>query len=76
VATKDLVPAFDELVTSVVLHDDIVPRASNRTAFVLIEELLKFREDWKPMWEQDIAAHQRRVKEVWAPKTRAGAAIR
>eukprot|EP01134_Creolimax_fragrantissima_P002590 CFRG2590T1 len=76
VVTKDLVSAFDEMVVSVVLHDDVVPRASNRTAFVLIEELLGFREKWKPMWEQDVAAHQHRIKEIWAPKTRARSTVR
>eukprot|EP00735_Rhodelphis_limneticus_P014100 TRINITY_DN808_c0_g1::TRINITY_DN808_c0_g1_i2::g.25436::m.25436 TRINITY_DN808_c0_g1::TRINITY_DN808_c0_g1_i2::g.25436 ORF type:complete len:709 (+),score=125.82,sp/Q5YLM1/DGLA_RAT/34.78/3e-15,FYVE/PF01363.16/3.9e-13,FYVE/PF01363.16/9.2e-12,Lipase_3/PF01764.20/1.6e-20,Abhydrolase_6/PF12697.2/0.16,PAS_7/PF12860.2/0.3,FYVE_2/PF02318.11/0.12,FYVE_2/PF02318.11/34 TRINITY_DN808_c0_g1_i2:60-2186(+) len=57
-------------VTSIVLRDDVVPRATPRAAKVLAETLLEYRGVWRKYYQEDMHAFKQRAKGVWAPRTR------
>ncbi|KAJ1452198.1 hypothetical protein M885DRAFT_620160 [Pelagophyceae sp. CCMP2097] len=59
------------LVTSVVLHDDVVPRLTARSLRSLMAELLRQRETCMQHWRDDLDAVWTRLRHgLWAPKWR------
>lgn len=59
--------------TSVVLHDDVIPRLTPTSVRALMTHLLKIKETWvKVHLADDINAIKERAKTVWAPKVRNG----
>jgi hypothetical protein len=68
-----LAGAMDSFVTTVVLHDDIVPRLTPTSCRSLLKHLLHIRETWvKTHLSSDIRAFKDRAKTAWAPKWRGG----
>jgi len=66
-----LAESVDPFVTTVVLHDDVVPRLTPASCRALLKHLLHIRETWvKQNLEKDIHAVTRRASTVWRPKTR------
>lgn len=59
------------LVTSVVLHDDVVPRLTARSLRALMAELLRQRETCMRHWRDDLDAVWGRLRHgLWAPRWR------
>mmetsp|Transcript_42595 Transcript_42595/g.54764 ORF Transcript_42595/g.54764 Transcript_42595/m.54764 type:complete len:909 (+) Transcript_42595:96-2822(+) len=56
--------------TSVVLHDDVVPRISPRSVRSLVSDLLKNRERMSTLWRGDLDAVFGRAKSLWVPRWR------
>lgn len=68
-----LAKAVDGFVTSVVLHDDVIPRLTPTSCRTLLKHLLMIRETWvKPHFADDIKAFTDRAKRAWAPRWRGG----
>jgi hypothetical protein len=61
----------DSFITSVVLHDDIVPRITPTSVRRLMKHLLYVKETWVDKnFRDDVEAVADRVKNVWAPRWR------
>ncbi|KAJ8613406.1 hypothetical protein CTAYLR_002258, partial [Chrysophaeum taylorii] len=59
------------LITSVVLHDDVVPRLTARSLRALMAELLRQRETCMRRWRDDLDAVWGRLRHgLWAPRWR------
>lgn len=59
------------LITSVVLHDDVVPRLTARSLRALMTELLRQRETCMRHWRDDLDAVWGRLRHgLWAPRWR------
>jgi Lipase (class 3)/FYVE zinc finger len=68
-----LAEAVDTFVTTVVLHDDVVPRLTPVSCRGLLKHLLHIRETWvKEHLRDDIRAFTDRAKTAWAPRWRPG----
>ena len=66
-----LAESVDSFVTTVVLHDDVVPRLTPTSCRGLIKHLLYIRETWvETHMEEDLRAVGERAKAVWAPRFR------
>ena len=73
-ALSDEVRAF---VTTVVLHDDVVPRLNPTSIRGLLKHLLHIRETWvKAHLTDDLMAITERAKTVWAPRWKSGFTLR
>lgn len=60
-------------VTTVVLHDDVVPRLTPTSIRGLLKHLLHIRETWvKTHLSSDLMAITERAKTAWAPRWRSG----
>lgn len=71
-----LADTMEQFVTTVVLHDDIVPRLTPTSCRSLLKHLLHIRETWvKKHLSSDIRAFKDRAKTAWAPKWRGGFTI-
>ena len=65
--------AVESFVTTVVLHDDVVPRLTPTSCRGLLKHLLHIRETWvKEHFADDIRAFTDRAKTAWAPRWRGG----
>jgi len=65
--------AVESFVTTVVLHDDVVPRLTPTSCRGLLKHLLHIRETWvKQHFADDIRAFTDRAKLAWAPRWRGG----
>lgn len=65
--------AVKSFVTTVVLHDDVVPRLTPTSCRGLLKHLLHIRETWvKVHFADDIRAFTDRAKTAWAPRWRPG----
>ena len=61
----------ESFVTTVVLHDDVVPRLTPSSCRGLLKHLLHIRETWvKDHLPDDLMAITERAKTVWAPRWR------
>jgi Lipase (class 3) len=68
-----LAEATESFVTTVVLHDDVVPRLTPASCRGLLKHLLHIRETWvKDHLGDDIRAFTDRAKTAWAPRWRPG----
>lgn len=68
-----LAEAAEPFVTTVVLHDDVVPRLTPASCRGLLKHLLHIRETWvKDHLGDDIRAFTDRAKTAWAPRWRPG----
>ena len=68
-----LAEAVEPFVTTVVLHDDVVPRLTPVSCRGLLKHLLHIRETWvKEHLRDDIRAFTDRAKTAWAPRWRPG----
>jgi hypothetical protein len=68
-----LAEAVNPFVTTVVLHDDVVPRLTLASCRGLLKHLLHIRETWvKEHFADDIRAFTERAKTAWAPRWRGG----
>ena len=64
---------LDSFVTSVILHDDVVPRLTPTSIRRLIKHLLYIKETWvKIHLNDDMNAIADRVSRAWAPRFRGG----
>eukprot|EP00547_Thalassionema_nitzschioides_P008274 CAMPEP_0194226710 /NCGR_PEP_ID=MMETSP0156-20130528/42393_1 /TAXON_ID=33649 /ORGANISM="Thalassionema nitzschioides, Strain L26-B" /LENGTH=1124 /DNA_ID=CAMNT_0038959155 /DNA_START=54 /DNA_END=3424 /DNA_ORIENTATION=- len=64
-------------VTTVVLHDDVVPRLTPTSMRGLVKHLLHIRETWVQFhMKNDLLAITERAKTVWAPRWRNGFTLR
>jgi len=64
-------------VTTVVLHDDVVPRLTPTSMRGLVKHLLHIRETWVQLhMRNDLMAITERAKTVWAPRWRNGFTLR
>ena len=62
---------MDPFVTTIILHDDVVPRLTPTSCRGLLKHLLHIRETWvKTLIEEDLRAVGERAKQVWAPRFR------
>jgi hypothetical protein len=69
----DFVESF---VTTVVLHDDVVPRLTSSSCRGLLKHLLHIRDTWvKDHMPDDIMAITERARNAWAPRWREGFTI-
>jgi hypothetical protein len=60
-------------VTTIIHHDDVVPRMTPESCRGLLKHLLHIRETWvKDHLENDILAITSRAKTAWAPRLRSG----
>ncbi|KAI9905853.1 hypothetical protein PsorP6_014176 [Peronosclerospora sorghi] len=57
-------------VHSIVLRDDIVPRAKASNVLKLIKELKSFKGCWRETAYEDFEAFKERAKTLWAPRNR------
>jgi len=63
--------------TTVVLHDDVIPRLTPTSVRCLLKHLLYIRETWvKAHLTNDIASFANRAKSGWAPRWRGGFVLR
>jgi len=61
----------DSFITSVILHDDIVPRISPTSVRRLMKHLLYVKETWVDKnFRDDVEAVADRVKKIWEPRWR------
>lgn len=61
----------EPIVTTVVLHDDVIPRLTPSSCRGLLKHLLHIRETWvKDHFTDDIMAITERAKAAWAPRWR------
>jgi hypothetical protein len=68
-----LAEAVNSFVTTVVLHDDVVPRLTLASCRGLLKHLLHIRETWvKEHFADDVRAFTDRAKTAWAPRWRGG----
>jgi hypothetical protein len=68
-----LAKAVEPFVTTVVLHDDVVPRLTPASCRGLLKHLLHIRETWvNEHLGDDIRAFTDRAKTAWAPRWRSG----
>jgi hypothetical protein len=68
-----LAEVVESFVTTVVLHDDVVPRLTPVSCRGLLKHLLHIRETWvKEHLRDDIRAFTDRAKTAWAPRWRPG----
>ena len=68
-----LAEAVESFVTTVVLHDDVVPRLTPVSCRGLLKHLLHIRETWvKEHLRDDIRAFTDRARTAWAPRWRPG----
>lgn len=67
---EELATQAASFTTSVVLHDDIVPRLSPRSVRSLVALLLKNRERMTTLWRGDMDAVFGRAKTLWVPRWR------
>eukprot|EP00977_Amphora_coffeiformis_P004529 scaffold976_cov161-Amphora_coffeaeformis.AAC.7 len=66
----------ENFVTSVVLHDDVVPRLTMSSCRGLLKHLLHIRDTWvKDHMSDDIMAITERARNAWAPRWREGFTI-
>lgn len=65
-----LAEACADFVHSIVLRDDIVPRAKASNILTLINELKEFKGCWRDTASEDIEAFKERAKTLWAPRKR------
>lgn len=64
-------------VTTVVLHDDVVPRLTPTSIRGLVKHLLHIRETWVQIHlKDDIRALTERARTAWAPRWRSGFTLR
>ncbi|POM73229.1 Hypothetical protein PHPALM_9939 [Phytophthora palmivora] len=59
-----------DFVHSIVLRDDIVPRAKASNVLKLVDELKNFKGCWRDTASEDIEAFKERAKTLWAPRKR------
>ncbi|ETM02236.1 hypothetical protein L917_01255 [Phytophthora nicotianae] len=62
--------ACNGFVHSIVLRDDIVPRAKASNVMKLVEELKNFKGCWRDTASEDLEAFKERAKTLWAPRKR------
>lgn len=68
---RKLAELLEPVVTTVVLHDDVVPRLTPTSCRGLLKHLLHIRETWvKEHLPDDIMAIKDRAKSAWAPRWR------
>ena len=66
----------ENFVTSVVLHDDVVPRLTMSSCRGLLKHLLHIKDTWvKDHMSDDIMAITERARNAWAPRWREGFTI-
>ncbi len=71
--TRALAEACDSFVTSVVLHDDIVPRLTPSAVQHLLCRALRQQAIWVNHWNEDWDALVSRAKGFWTPRWRSSA---
>jgi len=59
-----------DFVHSIVLRDDIVPRAKASNVLKLVSELKNFKGCWRDTASEDLEAFKDRAKTLWAPRKR------
>lgn len=68
---------MESFVTTVVLHDDVVPRLTPTSIRGLVKHLLHIRETWVQIHlKNDLMALTERAKSAWAPRWRSGFTLR
>ncbi|KAK1938247.1 Sn1-specific diacylglycerol lipase alpha [Phytophthora citrophthora] len=60
----------NDFVHSIVLRDDIVPRAKAANVLKLVDELKNFKGCWRDTASEDLEAFKDRAKTLWAPRKR------
>lgn len=66
-----LAESVEPFVTSVILHDDVIPRLTPTSCRALLKHLLTIRDTWvKEHFPEDFMAIQKRAKTAWAPTFR------
>ncbi|KAL4115505.1 hypothetical protein PRIC2_013666 [Phytophthora ramorum] len=60
----------NDFVHSIVLRDDIVPRAKASNVLKLVGELKNFKGCWRDTASEDLEAFKDRAKTLWAPRKR------
>ncbi|CAI5709235.1 unnamed protein product [Peronospora farinosa] len=60
----------NDFVHSIVLRDDIVPRAKASNVLKLVDELKNFKGYWRDTASEDLEAFKERAKTIWAPRNR------
>ncbi|EGZ21349.1 hypothetical protein PHYSODRAFT_262836 [Phytophthora sojae] len=60
----------NDFVHSIVLRDDIVPRAKASNVLKLVAELKNFKGCWRDTASEDLEAFKDRAKTLWAPRKR------
>ncbi|GMF27202.1 unnamed protein product [Phytophthora lilii] len=60
----------NDFVHSIVLRDDIVPRAKASNVLKLVDELKNFKGCWRDTASEDLEAFKERAKTFWAPRKR------
>ncbi|KAE9043659.1 hypothetical protein PR002_g3222 [Phytophthora rubi] len=60
----------NDFVHSIVLRDDIVPRAKASNVLKLVAELKNFKGCWRDTASEDLEAFKERAKTLWAPRKR------
>ncbi len=71
--TRALAKACDPFVTSIVLHDDVVPRLTPSAVQHLLCRALRQQAIWVNDWNEDWDALVSRVKGLWTPRWRSSA---
>ncbi len=67
---EELAGQCAEWTTSVVLHDDVIPRITHTSVRDLVKELLRQRECCMGLWHSDLEAVWGRVCGFWSPRWR------
>eukprot|EP00658_Telonema_sp_P-2_P047067 TRINITY_DN3557_c0_g1_i1.p1 TRINITY_DN3557_c0_g1~~TRINITY_DN3557_c0_g1_i1.p1 ORF type:complete len:566 (-),score=97.44 TRINITY_DN3557_c0_g1_i1:125-1822(-) len=65
-----LAEASRACVDAIILHDDIVPRASARNVLELFQDLSRYSKQWPDLFKQDLRAVTGRMKRLWEPPRR------
>ncbi len=68
IADNNLCEKLNSDITTIILHNDIIPRFTPHSTRKLYIEVSKF--EYKHLLEQDMVAYKKKISSVWAPKTR------
>lgn len=70
VADPPLSESCGEYVTTVIMHNDVVPRGTIHSLKDLLAEALTWKSKWRVYFAEDYEAYKDRVMGVWTPRRR------
>eukprot|EP01134_Creolimax_fragrantissima_P003943 CFRG3943T1 len=70
VVTCDLAEKYEHLITSLVFHDDMIPRLNHQNAVAMVKDILRYGDTWRLTFTHDVVAYKYRAQEVWRPRRR------
>jgi len=69
-SSVELCSAVERSTISVILRDDIVPRATPKSMRTVLQEVVAKKENYEAFFKEDMAAAQERARGAWVPRKR------